>query len=279
MRRGNAGRMLLNRMYGGINHANGDGGDAVVTDAVVPVVTAPKLITVGQGAYNPPFKAQIQTDILKKYYSVAAGVYTEIAAAAVPAALQQSLPAFLFATADFGAGYAKLQSQFPLQAWSYGAPVVFGKDYPFSAQGVWDATVINNLRNGDVVLPFTATSGGTDYTALVIIRTGDVPYATLLQACNSNTFKINLLRYKVNSGQEVQFANAILATNETMFGKFTADSINPEAYVNPEQQQDNIADIDIEFDVNKQKGLATLANYDVVTFRWNLFIASATKIV
>lgn len=261
-----------------LDHADGD-----PSAMVAPIVTGNQLITMGPGKYNPPFKAQIQVNILKYYFSEAAGVYTEVAAAALAADLKVSLPFFLFANSDFASGYAKLQAQYVLTNWSYEAPVRYGKDYPatatYGADGLWDATVRAKLRNGDVVLPFTAASGGTNYTALVVLRTADVPMSTLLDATNSNTFNINLIRYTVTAGQETQFANAILTTDETMFGKFSSDPINPESFKNPEQQQDNIVDLDVKVDINKQKGLASQADFDVVNLRWNLFIASAQKII
>lgn len=268
------------------DHAEGDGGAGVM-----PVVTdsgaAQRLVKVGPGRYNPPFKAQIQIQIKKLYFTEAAGTYTPILPAAILAAgggLPVTLPFFLFLNSDWESGYSQLQTKFPQAVWGYNAPVVYGKDQPITsgvplANGKWDANVTALLRNGDVVFPFTATVGGTRYVALVVVRAADVAYASLLGATNSNTFSINMIRYKVVAGQETQFANTVLTANETMFGKVETDPINPESFQNPEQNQDNIIDMDVEIDVNKQKGIASATNYDVVTMTWNIFIASASKIV
>lgn len=278
---GNAQRMLLRKLRQNANHANGDGAAVLEEVATIPVVSDRKLVTVGQGLYNPPFKAQIQVNILKYYFSYTGGVFTPVLPAAVPAPLQLALPVFIFSNSDYSSGFSKLRGQYPLSGWSYAAPFIFGATpWPGTAlSGIFDANVTNLLRGGDLVLPFTGSSGGTNYVALAIVRTSDVPYGTLLDATNSNTFNINLLRYNVTAGQELQFANAILCADETMFGKFTSDPVNPESYKNPEQDQDNIIDIDIKFDVNKQRGLSTLVNYNVESMRWNLFISNATKIV
>lgn len=290
----NAQQLLLRKMgknFSSYNNANGGGNGGAIIEEVanIPIVQDRQLVTVGQGLYNPPFKAQIQVNILKQYYSyvLATGVFTAVAPAAVPAALQVSLPAFLFSNGDFDSGFAKLQGQYPLSTWAYQAPFIYGKEsFPGISTNLtalsavtFDATVRAQLRFGDLVIPFTATSGGTLYVALQIVRTSDVPYGSLLGATNSNTFQINMLRYTVTAGQETQFANAILCADETMFGKFSSDPVNPESYKNPEQDQDNIIDIDIDFNVNKQRGLSTLVNYDVVTMRWNLFISGAQKIM
>jgi len=260
---------ILSRGSNSLDHADG-----------APAVSSKELMNIGPGRYNPPFKAQIQVQLLKLYFTEAADVYTSIAPAALNAALKVDLPAFVFLNSDFAAGYAKLKAQFPVSGgWVYNAPIIYGKTpSPSAALGPWDATVTAQLRDGDVVLPFTAVVGGTNYLGLSIIRTNDVPYASLLDATNSNTFDINMLRYTVNEGQEAQFANPILVCDETMFGKFTSDPINPEAFKNPEQMQDFILDIDLNTVVNKQKGFATTVDFDVLNIRWNLFIANAVKI-
>lgn len=259
---------------------NGDAFDHA-DEQVMPASSGGKLMVIQPGKYNPPFKAQIQVQILKAYFTEALDIYTPILPAALAGALQVDLPFFTFLNSDFEAGYAKLKALFPVSGgWAYNPPVVYGKTVtPAAAFGAWDANVTAVLRDGDVVLPFTATTAGPVNTlGLVIIRTSDVPYASLLGATNSNTFKINMLRYTVNDGQEAQFANGILIVDETMFGKVTSDPVNPEAFKNPEQQQDFILDIDIETDINKQKGFASTADYDVLNIRWNLFIEKAFKI-
>ncbi len=278
----NAQRALLKQMGRGANAYSNHANDQAIIEEVanIPVVSSSKLVTVGQGLYNPPFKAQIQTSILKLYFTESSDVYTAVAPASIVASLKTSLPAFLFSNSDYAAGFAKLQGQYSLGSfWQYGDPFIYGRDYPVTAFGVLDATVIAQLRKGDLVFPFTAvTSGPVNTLALVIVRTSDVPYATLLDATNSNRFDINLIRYTVTAGQETQFANAILCAKETMFGKFTSDPINPEAFKNPEQDQDNIIDIDVSFAVDKESGLSTFVNFDILTMRWNIFISSAVKI-
>lgn len=256
---------------------NLDHADEVVT--VMPTVTSNQLVQMGAGKYTPPFKAQIQLQVLKKYFSENAGTYTGVLPASVPAGLQQMLPVFVFGQIDFEAGYAKNVSNFPVNNWSFDRAFIYGKDYPAVSYGALDSTVKAALKFGDLVLAYVGASGGTNYLALQIVRAADVPFASLLAATSSNTFDINMIRYSVDSGKDTQFANALYITDETMFGRFSTDAINPESFKNPEQQQTNIVDIDAEISINKQKGISTYVNYDVENFRLNLFIASATKIV
>lgn len=285
-------RMLLRKMRGGVNaynHVNGNNNQIIEEVANIPIVSGQKLVTVGQGLYNPPFKAQIQLNVLKFYFTKATAgtIYTTKLPANLDASLKVKLPFFTFSNSDFDSGFSKLKGQYPITNWSYRAPFIFGRvtnpgTDAFATGGGFSSAVLAQLKDGDLILPFTAVTavvGEEHNLAIIVIRTSDVPYGTLLGATNSNTFKLNLLRYTTNVGQEVQFSNAILAANETMFGKFTSDPVNPESFKNPEQDQDNIIDVEIDFDVNKQTGLSSLTDFDVLNLRWNLFIQGASKIL
>jgi hypothetical protein len=268
----NTSRQVLAALRGGANaydHAN----EAVLVNQ--PAVSSPA--TMGKSGLNPPFVAQIQLQVIKRYYTENAGVYAAVLPAALPVALQLQLPAFMFANLDFASGYAKARAQYPLQGWAYNRPVVYQKDVASDIFAAWTATVTNQLVAGDVVLPYTAVDGGTNYLAIVILRTTNVPMAALIEATNSNSFGINLIRYKVVLGQEAQLQNQILASKMSMFGKFTSDPLNPEAFQSPMDQQPNIVDVDAETEVNKYKGLAVFTNYDVLSLTWNIFIAYVVK--
>lgn len=258
----------------GMNSYNANGAVA----ESMPVVSSNQLVTLHGGPMNPNFIAQIQMNLLKQYYSVAAGVYTAILPAAVPAALQTGLPVFLFGNIDFASGFGKIASQYQYGGWTMNRPVVYMKDYAADNFSPWTATVTNNLKSGDLIVPFTGASGGTNYVALTIVRTTDVNYASLLEALNSNRFRTNLIRYSVTAGQETQFANGITIADLSMFGKFISDPINPEAFISPLQDQDNRLDMDADMDINKGKTLSLIANYDVVTFRFNIFIYEVSKV-
>lgn len=277
-------RQLLNRKLGRINHVNGS--PAMVEEvANVQVVSQPKLGTAQQGLYNPPSKATYQKQVLTYYFTEAAGTYTPTTAAAVAAAqptLAVALPIFLYCNIDFNAGYPTFLGQLPITGWTYNAPVVFGKTVrPGDNNGVWDTNVTSLLRRGDVVFVYTATLGGVDYTRIQVVRVTNTPYSALLEATNSNIFGINMVRMVAadsTAAQLAQFANSILLGDLTMFGMFTKDTVDPETYKNPEQQQENIIDVYYDFRVSKQKGMGMYINYDVVNFRMNFFVSYAEKI-
>lgn len=234
-----------------------------------------------QGAYQPPFTAQVQFNLQILYFTESSGVYTQILPAALDATLKTKLPFFLFGQADFQAGYSVLQQNFPVSVWNYGDPFVYGKDVARTEFSELDATVKALLQKGDVVQPFTAVvTGPTNTVALVVMRCTDVPYATLLESTSSNLFKINMVRITLADSQATNLAqlrNPINVGTETMFGRFTKDTINPNSFKNPEQNQANIVDVLARIDIYKEKAIAQYINYDVAPFEWNIFIDDVVR--
>lgn len=278
-------RALRQRVGQSVNHANGE----VIVEEVtnIPVVTDRRLGTAAQGPYNPPTKATFQMRVLTYYFTESSDVYTERTAAYMLAnapTLATSLPIFMFCNLDYNAGYPTFQGQFPINIWAYNPIIEYGKNTsPGTVPlGPWDATVTAKLRAGDLVFPYTATlAGPINYMCIKVVRVTNVPYATLIQSTSSNLFGINMIRYVMaddTAAQLAQAANPIMPGDLTMFGMFTKDTVDPEVFKNPEQQQKNIIDIYYDFRVSKQKGLGTYVQYDVVDFRLNFFVAYAEKI-
>lgn len=274
---------LLAMFRRGTNHFNHADPSPVTAEPVtMPAQAVANLVRMGgSGQMQKPYVAQIQVNVLKFYFTEALGVYTQILPAALNAQLKVDLPFFMFLQSDLDAGYAKLKNSYALQGgWQYGVAQVVGRQFQLGTAGLnFDSNVTSLLRDGDVIVPFYATVGGTNYVAVVVVRTADVAYSTLLGSTSSNTFTINMLRYDVVAGQEAQFSKAVLIANQTMFGRFTSDPINPRSFKSSWQNQDNIIDIDITVGINKQVGFQSTAAFDVVDFTWNLFIESVTKIV
>lgn len=241
-------------------------------------------LRLGSAWGNPSFTAQFDVTVLIKYFTVAAGVFTERTAAYVLAnapTLATKLPAFFFGNSDFAAGYSKLRTQYALSVWAYNDPFVYGKDYARTATAALDATAAALLQNGDVVLPFSATiAGPVTYNALVILRCSQVPYGTLISALSSDKFAMNMLRYVIDTTTygTAQFNNAIGVYRETLFGKFDSDTVSPTSFKQPDQQQAGIIDMPIEKGVDKSISLATLVDYNTVQIQWSFFVMSVEKL-
>lgn len=279
------GRNFLNKIRRGVNAY-----DYQNADVMAPIVTNPagaKPFTLGGGmAPGVITKGQIQLLTEIRFYTEnGAGVYAQIAAAALPVAAQIQFPFFYFANSDFASGWAQLQGLNPVAPWAYGNPIVWGKQVAQSVfpgnTSQWSTVVTAGLLKGDIVQQFTVNIAAQNYLATVRTRCGDVPLATLQSAINSNVFKINLIRYNVaddTATNLAQYRNRINISSETMFGKLQLDKVNPNSSKSPNQLQRDIIDMEVDVVINKEKGLATLYNFDAGPIEWNLSIEWAQKI-
>jgi hypothetical protein len=270
---------VLSQLYAQL----GQRANSFESHADAPAAVNAAATQLGSAAGNPSFAAQFDVTMLVRYFTTVGGVYTSRNAAYVLAnapTLATQLVAFLFGNSDFAGGFSKLKAQFPLSGWSYGAPFVYGKDYPVSQFGALDSTAVADLRNGDLVLTFYL-DGATDYVALVILRCTQVAYATLLDALSSDMFTINMVRYimaDTSAAGLAQYNNNINILKQSLFGKFDSDFVSPNSFKVPEQQQDGIIDIPLVKGVDKQVALASYINYDITTVQWSLFVRSVNKL-
>lgn len=237
------------------------------------------------GAGNPSFVAQFDITVLLKFFTVAAGVYTQVTSAAVVAAqptLSQKLPAFVFGNLDFGSGYATLRQRLPVNVWAYDAPFIFGVNGANGTTfGNLDAIIKAQLQQGDFVQPLWATLGAVNYVACVIVRCGSVGYGSLLSANNSDAFRINMVRYNVPSTSATdlaQYGNKLFTYRQSLFGKAENDSISPTSFKQPDQMQANIIDVPVKVVVDKEQSLSTYVNIDVASFEWNIFVNEVVKV-
>lgn len=267
----------VNKLYNHVDHADGNptamSGNGGGNPRLTPQVG------------NPGFIAQFDIVNILKYFTVAATVYTSVTAAAVAAAqptLATQLPLFIFGNSDKAAGFKKMRSQFPLSGWSYDTPFIYGADSGAGTIfGALDATARAQLQVGDLVLPVTAVLGAVNYVGFSIVRCSQTGYGSLLDASNSDTFTMNMVRYIMNDSTApslAQYANQLQPFNLSIFGKFNSDQTSPNSFKIPEQQQQNIVDIPLVLDVNKQVSLGSYVNYDVPTqMQLSFFVAQVQK--
>ncbi|MFA5297629.1 MAG: hypothetical protein WC389_05410 [Lutibacter sp.] len=249
-----------------------------------PIVSAQSISKSKLGAVrgNPVFSAQFDLSMFLQYYTVvtATGVYTQIAAAGLSAALKNKLPVYVFGNSDYAAGFANLRKAFPLTSWTHGTPFMYGVD-PFQNGAALDATVTGNLVLGDLVIPFTSAlpGAGTTTVALAVVRCTQVAYATLLDALNSDRFGMNMIRYVIPDTTKIaQYANNIGMFKQSLFGKFDGDYTSPNSFKKPEQQQNGLIDVPLKFGVDKQKALGMYINYDCIELSWSIFVVTTRKV-
>jgi hypothetical protein len=266
--------------------ANADAFDEYFDDtADAPVISkrmgsAPSQLSKSKG--NPAFSASFDLTFQIIYFTLNSGAYTNIAASALSATLKTQLPVFLFGWNDFKAGYAKLRQNFPVNVWAYGRPGIFGKD-SFSEFG-FDATVNGKLLAGDMVIPFTSAlpGAGTTSLALVVIRSTQVAYGTLLESLVSDKFVMNMIRYTLpdeTAASLAQYSNNVNLFKMSLFGKFDSDFVSPNSFKKPEQQQKNLIDIPLKRGIDKEKSMGFYLNYDVPgVVTWSTFVWTVHKL-
>lgn len=258
-------------------------------NADAPIAVNPASTRLAAVAGNPAFAAQFDVQFLLKYFSVvtATGVASALTPAqliAAEAALGTQLPMFLFGNSDFSAGFAKLRQTFPLSGgWIYGNPGVYGKDNFFvpGTSFQYDATIIAQLRNGDLVVPVYFVDGANTIVGLAIVRCIQVGYGTLLDALNSDRFIINMIRYVMADTTAVglaQYNNNIVVFKQSLFGRFDSDAISPTSFKLPEQMQNGIIDIPLNKGIDKQVALASYQNYDATSVQWSIFVEMVDKL-
>lgn len=252
-------------------------------DAEIPTGAAGAKLKVGPGLDNQPFESQFDVNVLTKYFTVAAGAYTEIAASALNAALKTKLAAFMFAQSDGMGGFVASQGQFPLNGgWAYDLPFVYGRPgaLPVLRFGVPDATALALLAKGDMVLTYNASVGGTSYAAFVILRCQSVSYGSLVDALSSDMFWINKIRLTLTDTSAsvlAQFQNQLYFQRQTLYGKFQKDALSPTSNKSPQQFQDGIIDLDVKQGVDKNGAINCYVKYDAVDILVSFFIGRTDK--
>jgi hypothetical protein len=198
---------------------------------------------------NPMMKAEIQISITSHFFNLG-GVPIEILPAALPAALQTSLPIFLLGLTDFYSGYLRFRNILPIIGTWFYAFVPGVNDI-----GIWGYNKIGGIIPvpilGDMILSFQAVVAGVIYEADIIIHCNNVAYGTFLNSFVSDLITINRLRYMVPIANINQFINPLIFANQTLFGKTDSDSIDPRLYIVPTQFQQQIADIPLNLPITK----------------------------
>lgn len=230
---------------------------------------------------NPDFQDQFNLNFRVIYVNDTLG--TIITPAALPAALQNQLPVFLFGNSDYTGAYNRTRQYFPLNTWVATSLAAAGFYYGIANKEVLFTTAVGAIfnpfvRDGDFYLLYRATVAGSNYLALVIVNCPQVPYGSLLDSINSDVFLINMIRYTVPAANVNQLRNQILIINKSIFGKTQDDKIDPQTFVTGTTFNRNIADIPLNMEINKYKSIGFYINFDCVDFGWSVTVKETRKI-
>jgi hypothetical protein len=227
-------------------------------------------LKVGNIAGNPVFQSQFNLNISITYVKDDAIIQSS----GLDASLKSSLPVYIFGNIDFFANYKQIKNKLTqISGWVYQEEGVYGFD-AFSTGG----HLLSNPQVGDYLICYSKTIGEINYFAFIKINMPQTPYGSFLQAIGSDTFIINMIRYKVAKTLESQFENQLVILKLSLFGRTTDDTIDPQTYITSGTFQENISDIPAKLPVDKNLVLGTNINYDCQNISLTFTVLSSKKI-
>ncbi len=188
----------------------------------------------------------------------------------------EKFPILMFGNIDSAADYTVSMRSFPLLDPNY----VYQGIYSVPDAGlnglIGSPIGIPGVANGDVAFLWLNPVNG-DWIAS-IVHCNQLPYASLLAASSSDRFVINKVRYGVASPAVLtQYNEQMLWARQGLFGKKTDDSINPNSFKSPMQQQVNLIDMDVRLPIDKYAVVGSyILQNEIAT--WSLFIESEIKL-
>jgi len=226
---------------------------------------------------NPVFTAQFTLRLTQVYYDETGAAV--ILPAALPAALQVNNPVYVFGKADFSGTFNKSRQAIPFVNggagfWNYLEHGIVGKGTLATASSQYPTAV-----DGDLVFISQATVAANVYTRIAIVHCPNVAYGTLLDSISSDTFRINMIRYTVDPTLTAQLANQISILRQTLFGKTSNDTIDPQAYITGNTFNRNISDIPLEIGVDKNLVLGMQMLFNVQLADWVITVQSTNKLI
>jgi hypothetical protein len=150
----------------------------------------------------------------------------------------------------------------------------------FFCPGASAADVRNNAYGATYTAAYDFASGNLVLTyavgETVTIGCSDRPYRQLMKFTETNSFQTSLIRVTVSDLS--QFNQIITPFRRSAFGANQTNNINPNAYRNPQNQQNNIIDINSKVTVDNEHGFSTrLAAINGLSVSFSLFIPVYAK--
>jgi len=126
----------------------------------------------------------------------------------------------------------------------------------FLPAGITLSAIAIGLKSGSsysTKAAFTFTDGTS--TDIVEVSCNEIPYPSYLASMQgSDEFRFSRNRYRISDGTyQDQLNNSLIVVKQSLFGKAENDNIVPATFQTPNQQQNNIVDIDLPISITKEK--------------------------
>ena len=125
------------------------------------------------------------------------------------------------------------------------------------------AGTVGYNKNGDLVLTGAAAA------VAVKVSCPQQSYRSLLEYSKKKTFVIDAIRMTVQTPAQID--NAIVHFQNTVLGGKTENTITPRTSFRPDQFQNSIIDVPMNFEISGEKGLIYTLNANE-TVTWNVII-------
>jgi len=151
-------------------------------------------------------------------------------------------------------------------------------NYLYSSSRFTDSSVVQDggapaAWSNAGVLTFT---DGTNSVAVSSSTPELGSYRAIFESLAFDSVKVDLMRIRVANAS--QFAGDIQIKSKTLFGASKSNTIDPNSYVNPDQNQSLIVDIPQEFIIDNETGLfVNIINYAYLPITISFFVAEFAK--
>lgn len=216
-----------------------DGGESTENKGIGAVLKSIKGNPFFKSQFNIIIESQLKKNSVKIHHS------------ALPINFRRSFPFFLFGVTDFFGGFGTFVKK------------LSNYDLPFGGNFInkWICTQIQNIQSG-LVFNFIINDGVDTYEYIITINSPQIPYGNLMGYINSDKLYLNMIRYVVNNNSINQLKNQLLFLTQSLFGKEQNDFIDPQTFVTGETFNTNIADIPVQFGIDKNLSIFSEINYD-----------------
>lgn len=143
-----------------------------------------------------------------------------------------------------------------------------GNRTPANESNTLDAGFVGFNKTGDLII---TPSGAFSNATIGKVVCNQFPYSGLLQSSSEQPFKIT--RVRMTTTNDPQISNPIVLFKNSFLGSKSQNEINPRNFFSPNQFQNRIIDVPVDFVINGQSGILYTLNAGE-TVQWNIEVES-----
>lgn len=218
---------------------------------------------------------------VKLYMTTVDGTILDKTNPAIPSAMKEKYPYYMFGAFDYNGGYRVGNRVNPAIGCVYMATYIFGVNMPFlSFTGL--NTLQNQLRFGDVVHCYADDRSAPTIFAFVVLSVTGAAYSSIL--LNSETIQkdrrigqIDLLSF--NYSMLAPGGNAFIISRQLQedfkyvfldnIGMYNNDSVQPGTWKNPYNQLNDIVTVDLMFKLDQYFLFTSYIDYEMDSIQLN----------